>query len=250
MEIRGREWGWKARGERRGQAARGTAKKKRGGFRDFFFLLPSLAGVPLLLGLSLALAHLAYFWRGHFYQKICLLPMAVPVASLVFVWKMAFHPNRLANSYFGFSVDWLNSSNAFAVLTASFLWKNMGYYVILWMTGLEGIPKSLYEAASLDGAGALARFFYVTLPGLRPMASAAFILAVTGTLKSYREAYLLAGEYPDQSIYMMQHMFHNWFRDMSMEKMAASAVAIVLVFALLVYPFRKKGGGNLETFDS
>ena len=198
-----------------------------------------LVTVPLLLGLSLALANMAYFGRGRVYQKVCLLPMAVPVVSLVFVWKMAFHPNGMLNSYLGLSVDWINSSYAFAVLAASFLWKNIGYYVVLWITGLEGIPKSLYEAASLDGAGAVTRFFYITLPGLRPMVSAALVLALTGALKSYREAYLLAGEYPDKSIYLMQHMFHNWFRDMSVEKMAASAVVAVAVFAVMVYPLRR-----------
>ncbi len=206
--------------------------------------------VPLLLAVSLLMAQLAYFGKSRVYPKVCLLPMAVPIVSLAFVWKILFHANGMVNSYLGTSVDWLNSSYAFAVLVASFLWKNMGYYVVLWATGLEGIPKSLYEAASLDGAGAAAKFFHITLPGLRPMASAALVLAVTGTLKSYREAYLLAGEYPDQSIYMIQHVFHNWFRDMSMEKMAASAVAVAIAFAVMVYPFRKKGGGNLETIHS
>lgn len=206
-----------------------------------------LVCVPLLLGLSLLLAAAAYFGKGRIYQKVCLLPMAVPVASLAFVWEILFHPNGLVNRCLGLSIDWLHSPYAFGVLAASFLWKHMGYFVILWITGLEGIPKSLYEAASLDGAGAAAKFRYITLPGLRPMASAALVLAFTGTLKSYREAYLLAGEYPDKSIYMVQHMFHNWFREMSMEKIAAGAVVILVVFAAAVYPFRKKGGGNLET---
>ncbi len=206
------------------------------------------ACVPLLLGASLLLACLVYSGCVKWYQNVCLLPMAVPAASLVFVWKMVFARYGVLNSAFSLSIDWLNSSSAFWVLSATFLWKNMGYYVVLWMTGLSGIPKSLYEAASLDGAGALAKFRYVTLPGLRPMADAVCILAVTGVFKSYRESYLLAGEYPDKSIYMVQHMFHNWFRDMSMEKMSAAAVAVTCMFAVLVYPFRKRGGGNLGTF--
>lgn len=203
--------------------------------------------VPLLLLLSLALANLVYFGETKFYRNVCLLPMAIPVASLAFVWKMIFHRYGLLNSFLGLSTDWLNSSHAFGVLTASFLWKNTGYYTVLWLTGLEQIPGSLYEAAALDGAGVFAKFWYVTLPGLRPMASAAFILALTGAFKTFREAWLLAGEYPDTSIYMIQHVFHHWFRDMSMEKMSASAVVLVCIFAVMVYPFRKKGGGNPDT---
>ncbi len=199
-----------------------------------------LVCVPLLLVCSLLLANIVYFGTAEYYRSFCLLPMAVPVVSLVFVWKMLFHRNGLVNSCFGMETDWLNSSYAFWVLVTTFLWKNVGYYVVLWLAGLEAIPKSLYEAANVDGAGVCSTFWHITLPGLKPMFSAALILAIIGTLKSYRECYLLAGEYPDKSIYMIQHLFHNWFRDMSVEKMSASAVVIVCVFVVIVYPFRKR----------
>lgn len=200
--------------------------------------------VPILLLLSLLIANTVYFGKVKSFRNICLLPMAVPIASLVFVWKIIFHKNGLINSWFELETDWINSANAFWVLAASYLWKNLGYYVVLWIAGLDGIPESQYEAASIDGAGHMHKFYYITLPGLAPMMSTTLILALTGTLKSYREAYLLAGEYPNQSIYMIQHLFHNWFRDMSIEKMAAGAVIIICIFGAVVYPFRKRGGGN------
>lgn len=209
-----------------------------------------LTCVPLLLLFSLILANIIYFGAGKFYRNICLLPMAVPVASLVFVWKMVFHRNGLINTYLGSSVDWLNSSWSFWVLAATFLWKNMGYYVVLWLAGLESIPGELYEAAAVDGAGFFARFCHITIPGLRSMFSATLILSVTAALKCYRECYLLSGEYPDKSIYMVQHLFHNWFRDMSVEKMSAGAVILVFMFAVLVWPFRKKREGNLGSFHN
>lgn len=199
-----------------------------------------LVCVPLLLVCSLLLANIVYFGTAEYYRNFCLLPMAVPVVSLVFVWKMLFHRNGIINSCFGMGTDWLNSSYAFWILVTTFLWKNVGYYVVLWLAGLEAIPKSLYEAANVDGAGVCSTFWHITLPGLKPMFSATLILAIIGTLKSYRECYLLAGEYPDKSIYMIQHLFHNWFRDMSVEKMSASAVVIVCVFIVIVYPFRKR----------
>lgn len=206
--------------------------------------------VPLLMALSLLLANIVYFWDMQLYRRVCLLPMAVPVASLVFVWNMLFHRNGLVNSYLHLTGDWLHASSAFAVLAASFLWKNTGYYVVLWMSGLGAISESLYEAAALDGAGPFAKFLYVTLPGLRPTAAAVLVLALTNAFKVYRECYLLAGEYPDKSIYMVQHIFHNWFRDMSIEKMSAGAVVTAALFAVMVFPFRKKesdriaGGGE------
>lgn len=196
--------------------------------------------VPLLLIISLVLANFIFFGRHNFLRKICLLPMAVPIASLVFMWQVLFHKYGLLNSWLHIEVDWLHSSNAYWILIFSFLWKNMGYYVVLWIAGLQGIPKSLYEAASVDGAGTIRKFYYITMPGLAPMASMTIVLALTGSFKSYREAYLLAGEYPDKSIYMVQHLFQNWFREMSLEKMTASAVILVCIFAVAVYPFRKK----------
>lgn len=205
------------------------------------------ACVPILLMLSLFIANIVYFNKLTGFRNICLLPMAVPIATMVFVWKMIFHKNGLINSWFGSSTDWIQSSHAFGVMVVSYLWKNTGYYVVLWIAGLSGIPKSQYEAAEMDGAGRLHKFRYITLPGLKAMMPTTFILALTGTLKSYREAYLLAGEYPDKSIYMIQHMFHNWFRDMSVDKMAAGAVIIVCIFAVIVYPFRKKGGGDVAS---
>lgn len=206
--------------------------------------------VPLLLLLSLILANIIYFGAGRFYRNVCLLPMAVPVASLVFVWKIVFHRNGLISTYLGSSVDWLNSSWSFWVLASTFLWKNMGYYVVLWLAGLERIPGELYEAAAVDGAGLFSKFCYITFPGLRSMFSATLILSVTAALKSYRESYLLAGEYPVKSIYMVQHLFHNWFRDMSVEKMSAGAVILVCMFAVMVWPFRKKGRGNPGLFHN
>ncbi len=203
-----------------------------------------LVCVPLLLICSLLLANTVYFGMAKIYRNFCLLPMSVPVVSLVFVWKMVFHRNGLINSFFDIETDWLNSSYAFWILVITFLWKNMGYYVVLWLAGFQGIPKSLYEASNVDGAGVLPTFWHITLPGLKPMFSATLILAITGSLKSYRECYLLAGEYPDKSIYMIQHLFHNWFRDMSVEKMSASAVVIVCIFAVVVYPFCKKEEGK------
>lgn len=195
--------------------------------------------VPLLLVISLLLANFIFFGKHNGLRKICLLPMAVPIASLVFIWQMVFHKYGLLNSLLQLDTDWIHSSYAFGVLVFSFLWKNTGYYVILWLAGIQGISESLYEAASVDGAGEVRKFFSITLPGLMPMAAMTFVLALTGCFKTYREAYLLAGEYPDKSIYMVQHLFNNWFREMSLDKMAACAVILVCIFAVVVYPFRK-----------
>ena len=97
--------------------------------------------------------------------------MAVPVASIVLLWKFLFHSQGFLSAFCSMvhlpSLDWMNSSAAFWVLVVSYLWKNMGYDIILWSAGLAAIPDNLYEAARVDGAGSLDCFFRITLPNLR-----------------------------------------------------------------------------------
>ena len=98
--------------------------------------------------------------------------MAVPVASIVLLWQALFNDGGLANTVLmrvGLQpVAFMDSGAAFWVLVLTYLWKNNGYNMILWLAGLDSISETLYEAARVDGAGALQSFRYVTLPCLLP----------------------------------------------------------------------------------
>ncbi len=196
--------------------------------------------LPLLLLFSLLLAMLLYHQKKQekFFKMSFLLPMAIPVASIVVLWKLFFHANGLLNglfTQFGIKeIDFLNSSKAFYVLVFSYLWKNSGYDMILWLTGLNGISVSLYEAASVDGAGGWNKFRYITLPQLMPTVFMIGVLSFINSFKVFREAYLIAGSYPDNSIYMLQHVLSNWFIALDIQKMCAAAVMLVIVFLVLI----------------
>ena len=120
------------------------------------------------------------------------------------------------------------------MLVFSYIWKNLGYDVVLWLSGLLGIQESIYEAAKVDGAGAVKTFFYITLPNIRPVAFTIVILSFLNSFKVFREAYLVAGNYPQESIYLLQHVFNNWFSELSMDKMAAGSVLLCSVVAAFV----------------
>lgn len=205
--------------------------------------------IPLLLITSLAAALMLYRRKTlkSFLKSSLLLPMAVPVASVALVWRVLFHRKGLVNAVLASfitdyqAVDFLNSSSAFYVLLLSYLWKNIGYDMILWLSGLAGIPESHYEAAAVDGAGAAARFFYITLPQLLPSASMIIILSLINTFKVFREAYLIGGDYPDDSMYMMQHIFNNWFTSLDVQKMSAGAVLMAAVVFSLSAVLRRVG---------
>ena len=130
--------------------------------------------------------------------------------------------------------DWMNTPWAFWILVFSYIWKNLGYDMVLWLAGLSGIPISLYEAAQADGAGRWQCFRYVTLPNLLPSLFTISVLSVLNSFKVFREAYLAAGDYPHESMYLLQHLFNNWYRDLSMDKMAAGAVVQAGVIFMMV----------------
>ena len=120
-------------------------------------------------------------------------------------------------------------------------------FLLLWLAGLDGIPDSLYEAARVDGAGRLQCFFHVTLPQLAPTLGLVSVLSLLNTFKVFREAYLVAGSYPHESIYMLQHLFNNWFLSLDMGRLTAAAVLVALVLLVIVLPLQRvlKGAEQL-----
>ena len=126
-------------------------------------------------------------------------------------------------------VRFMGSNAAFWVLLFTFLWKNSGYHMALWLAGMDGISPALYEAAALDGAGSFRQLWYITLPNLLPTLGMLWVLGLINTFKVFREAWLVAGNYPHESMYLMQHLFQNWFRSLDIGRLSAGAVMMALV---------------------
>lgn len=196
----------------------------------------TLVCIPLLVlaGFVTALLLDALGGKGRM-KSVYLFPLAMPTATIVMVWKMVFYRQGFLNLFLTWlgqqtglwgevHRDYLGTLSAFWVLVGSYVWKNLGYTVILWLAGLKGIPAALLEAATVDGAGKWQRMWYIILPGLKGSLYTIVILSFLNSFKIYREAYLTAGAYPDKSIYLMQHLFNNWFVSLELDKMAAAAV--------------------------
>lgn len=208
-----------------------------------------LVCLPLLLGISLVLAFLLHAWQMAFHQKLRLLkaaylvPMAIPAASLVLLWKLMFDKHGFVNGILHLcgihAVDWMNTGAALFVLVFSYIWKNLGYTMVLWLAGLSSISPDLYEAAEMDGAGRMTQFFKITLPLIRPLIFTIVVLSFLNSFKVFREAYLVAGNYPQEDMYLLQHLFNNWFTDLSVDKMAAGSVLLALVITVFVLLLQK-----------
>ena len=201
--------------------------------------------IPLLVVISLALTVLLFSIPGigSSLRSIFLMPMAVPAASVVLVWKVLFHENGLINGVLqnlgGTGVNWMESDATFWMLVISYLWKNLGYTMILWTAGLSAIPETIYEAAQVDGAGRWQTFLHITLPNLRGSAYTITVMSLLNSFKVFREAWLVAGDYPHQSMYFLQHLYNNWFRELDFDKIAAASVMPSAVVFLLIGLLRK-----------
>lgn len=202
--------------------------------------------LPLLLSLSLLLA--LALCRVPWLEKIkalYLLPMAIPAATVVLVWRLLFSRQGFLSAWLGTHVDWLGEHAALYILVGSYVWKNLGYTMVLWLAGLKAIPGELAEAARVDGAGRIRSFFRIILPNLKGSAYTITVLSLLNAFKAFREAYLVSGAYPQQDIYLLQHLFQNWYTRLDMDKLAAGAVLMALLLgslSLLLQRLWDKGG--------
>ena len=212
-----------------------------------------LVCLPLLIGLGLIIAcFLSRFTRIHFLKSAFLFPMAVPAATVVLVWKLIFDRQGFLNLFLTrlgeaaysagvlqsapvFDIDYMRTGAAFWVLVFSYIWKNLGYTVVLWLTGILSISTQIREAARVDGAGEFTCFVRIIMPNLKPVLYTITVLSFLNTFKAFREAYLVAGSYPDESMYLLQHLFNNWFTNLDFVKMAAAAVILgFILFAAIL----------------
>ena len=194
----------------------------------FLFLACGLALIlPLSLFLALLLQKTGKWGKG--LAMALLFPMVLPVSAIVIVVNLVFAENGLLSQMTG-PTPWMDSPFAFVILLGLYLWKNVGIGVVILLAGLTTIPGELYESANMDGAGKWARLTKVTLPMLRPELLVVTILSSLNAFKNFREAFVLGGDHPHESIYMLQHFMNNNFENMNFPRLS---VAAVVFFALL-----------------
>lgn len=194
--------------------------------------------IPLLVvtGLVIALP-ISRLKSAGIIKSLYLFPLAMPTATIVIVWQIVFYRQGFLNllltrlgEWSGLwgevHTDYLGTSASFWVLVFSYIWKNTGYTIVLWLAGILGIPNELLEAARVDGASETQCFFRVILPNLKGSLYTIVILSFLNSFKIYREAYLVAGAYPEQDMYLLQHLFNNWFVNLDFDKMAAATVCV------------------------
>lgn len=200
----------------------------------------SVVAVPLAVVLSLLLAIVLEAklpFRSQF-RTFFLSPLMVPVASIVLIWQVLFHYNGAVNdilvAFGGTKIDWMKSAYSQVVIVLLFLWKNLGYNMILFMAALASIPKDILEVARLESATPLQTFFYIKIRYLSSTIMFVTIMSLISSFKVFREVYLLTGDYPYDTIYMLQHFMNNKFKNLDYQTLSAAAILMSLVMVVII----------------
>ena len=199
----------------------------------------SAVSVPLAVVLSLLLAIVLESkmpFRTQF-RTFFLSPLMVPVASIVLIWQVLFHYNGAVNDvltmFGGNKIDRLKSDYALVVVVLLFLWKNLGYNMILFMAALASIPRDILGVARLEGATPLQTFFYIKVRYLSSTMLFVTIMSLINSFKVFREIYLLTDDYPYDTIYMLQHFMNNKFKSLDYQTLSAAAILMSIVMVAI-----------------
>ncbi|MFI6502882.1 carbohydrate ABC transporter permease [Nonomuraea typhae] len=198
--------------------------------------------VPLMLALALLLAlglnsplvRLRGLWRlGVFMPSLTGL-VAYGVMFSVILRKDAGLLNWLLSLFGVEAIDWLGTPFwARIAIVIALTWHYTGYNAVIYLAGLQSIPKDVYEAAMVDGAGPLRRFRSITVPQLRPILLLTVVLSTIGTLQLFDEPFVLTGGGPDNSTLTISlYLYQNGFRYFDFGYAAAIAYALTLIVAV------------------
>lgn len=201
-----------------------------------------LVGVPLTMGLALAVAvalnsgitRLRTFFRVGYY-----LPVVTSIVAISVIWRLLLEPNSgVLNTLLAYvGIDgpsWLSSTTwAMPSLIVMSAWRNMGSLVVIFLAGLQVVPKEMHEAASIDGAGAWARFRHITLPMLRPTLLFGSVVTMIGYLQFFEEPFVMTRGGPLDSTLSAAYYTYNQFGFGNYSYAAAMAYALFLVIALI-----------------
>jgi len=200
-------------------------------------LLLSAICTPLVWALSFGVSVLLNRLKpgGAFFRNSVLMPYLMPSSAMLLIWLVLFDyggaVNRIVTALGFARVSWLEGAALRIPVILMFVWKNLGFSVVIFLAALQAIPEPLYEYARLEGAGFFKQAFHVTLPMVVPSAFIVFVLSWINAFKIFNEVYFIGGEYPDESVYTLQNYMNNMFGKLNYQNVTTAAYS----FALIVF---------------
>jgi sn-glycerol 3-phosphate transport system permease protein len=201
--------------------------------------------VVLGLAISLGIAILAFqpVKGASIYRTLLVWPYAISPAVAGIIFRLLFNPqggviNYFTKSLIGVQFDWLSSPLlASAVVIMASIWTRLGFNILFYIAGLQSIPNDLKEAASIDGANSLQRFWYIVLPLLSPIT---FFLVITNVTFAFFEIfgtidYLTEGGPLESTTVMIYNVFETQRQNLGLGKAAAQSIILFLLVVVITY---------------
>jgi multiple sugar transport system permease protein len=219
----------------------------------------AIGTIPLGMALALALALLLNAGlRGMgIYRTTYYLPVVTSMVAVAMVWMWIYDPSYGLLNYLLAKLSggrlapqtWLaNPGQAMAAIVAMSVWKGLGYNMVIYLAGLQGIPEHLYEAATIDGASAWQRFWRITWPLLKPTTAFILVVSVIGASQVFAQVYVMTNGGPNDATTTIVHqIFQNAFSYLKMGYASAMAfVLFALIFVLSLITLRLTRAGQVE----
>jgi len=179
------------------------------------------------------------------FRNILLLPYLMPSSAILLIWLTMFDYggaiNRAIVALGGSRVLWLDGVELRAPVILLYIWKNLGFSVVLFASAFTSVHPSLYEFAELEGAGWWTKAFRITLPQILPTAFLVFVLAWVNAFRIFKEVYFISGAYPSDALYTLQHYMNNKFSRLDYQDVTSAAYLFaigVMVLFMMMYMSR------------
>lgn len=220
-------------------------------FNNTIYYAVGTVPITIIASLGLALILNTKIKGRNFFRTVFFFPYVSSLIAVVVVWNMIFHPDMGPVNQFLIAIGidnpprWAASTKAAMPTVILFsVWKYMGYYMIMYLAALQGIPKELYEAGNLDGTNAWQRFRYITLPMLTPTTFFVCIMLTIQCFKVFDIIYAMTNGGPGRSTNVLVYYIYNQaFREFNFGYASAISVilfAVVLIITIVQFRMEKK----------
>ncbi len=203
----------------------------------------TVVAVPLLMVISFLIALFLNSFKkiSSFFRSALLIPVVVPIASLICVWQVIFDDYGAINGLFNFmglnTVEFFNSEYSMVMIIFIYVWKYCGFCVLLFTAGLANVPQSLYESARLDGAGSFQIVTKITIPMITPTTFFVFLMEIIYSFKIFREVFALFGNYPNENVYFLQNFINNNYYNLNYPRLSSASIILSVFMIIILFAF-------------
>ena len=215
----------------------------------FYFMLLAIPA-RTVIALCLAAILVSTVRGASVFKTVFFIPVVVSTIAVAYIWQWVYAPDAgllsfTLNAVGLRSPDWLgNPGWAMPAIALMRVWKDTGFVMVVYIAGLQGISRTFYEAATIDGATSIQKFLRITVPLLSPQTFFVIVMAIIGTFQIFSEIYVMTNGGPlNATTTVVWYLYQNAFVDLRMGLASAVAwimFAIILFFTVIQFVLRRR----------